>query len=251
MSLSVSIQTPTSPCGRVLSLAFACGNQPRLFHRYGLAHSQRNPGHSSIEGPDALTNASRSSSPSRMAAYCTSTPNTSATARSARLDALHHRLPVLARLLTQRDVEDERLRVSADIAERREAAMERACGKSLPAAMPNSADLGHGRLDWRGCTSPCATVWATDGEERLGRLRGGGPRSPRLDASRRAGSSAIMRYPPRRSASAVAGSAGKNDSIASSDSVTSTGLPKIVVVLRNDSTASPTRRRSVATRSVP
>ena len=35
--------------------------------------------------------------------------------------------------------------------------------------------------------------------------------------------------------SAVAASAGKNDSIASSDSVTSTGVPKIVVVENSDS----------------
>jgi len=37
-------------------------------------------------------------------------------------------------------------------------------------------------------------------------------------------------------ASAVASSAGKNDSMASSDSVTSTGVPNIVVVPKNDST---------------
>src|SRR5262249_24219156 len=36
-------------------------------------------------------------------------------------------------------------------------------------------------------------------------------------------------------ARAVASSAGKNDSIASSDSVTSTGVPNTVVVLKNDS----------------
>ena len=38
------------------------------------------------------------------------------------------------------------------------------------------------------------------------------------------------------SAAAVAASAGKNDSTASSDSVMSTGVPKMVVVLKNDST---------------
>src|SRR5215831_15328081 len=36
-------------------------------------------------------------------------------------------------------------------------------------------------------------------------------------------------------ARAVASSAGKNDSIASSDTVTSTGVPNTVVVLKNDS----------------
>ena len=38
-----------------------------------------------------------------------------------------------------------------------------------------------------------------------------------------------------RSSAAVAWSAGKNDSTASSDSVTSTGVPNTVVVLMNDS----------------
>ena len=45
----------------------------------------------------------------------------------------------------------------------------------------------------------------------------------------------------RSSAMRVASSAGKNDSIASSDSVTSSGVPKTVIVLISDSVASPTR----------
>ncbi len=43
-----------------------------------------------------------------------------------------------------------------------------------------------------------------------------------------------LSYP--RSAAAVASSAGKNDSIASSDTTMSTGVPNTVVVLKNDST---------------
>ena len=47
--------------------------------------------------------------------------------------------------------------------------------------------------------------------------------------------------------SAVAASAGKNDSIASSASVTSTGVPKIVVVEKNDSVPASVRKRSGTT----
>jgi diguanylate cyclase (GGDEF)-like protein len=50
-----------------------------------------------------------------------------------------------------------------------------------------------------------------------------------------------------RSMSALAASAGKNDSIASSDSVMSTGVPKIVVVENSDSVPASTRRRSGTT----
>jgi putative hydrolase of the HAD superfamily len=47
---------------------------------------------------------------------------------------------------------------------------------------------------------------------------------------------ALPRFIEELSASAVAASAGKNDSTASSDSVMSTGVPKMVVVLKKDST---------------
>src|SRR5690606_7961508 len=47
-----------------------------------------------------------------------------------------------------------------------------------------------------------------------------------------------------RNRAAVAASAGKNDSMASSDNVTSSGVPNTVVVLKNDSTPSPVASRS-------
>ena len=50
-----------------------------------------------------------------------------------------------------------------------------------------------------------------------------------------------------RNISAVAASAGKNDSIASSDSVTSTGVPNIVVVENSDSVPASVTKRSGTT----
>src|SRR5690606_7392115 len=64
------------------------------------------------------------------------------------------------------------------------------------------------------------------------------PRRP--PAPRRASRAGFRRQSPpapkRRNAAAVASFAGKNDSIASSASVTSTGVPNTVVVLKNVST---------------
>jgi len=53
-----------------------------------------------------------------------------------------------------------------------------------------------------------------------------------------------MRVAHPRSADDVAASAGKKDSIASSETVTSSGVPKVVTVLKKVSSASPWRRRS-------
>src|SRR6188472_2702491 len=53
--------------------------------------------------------------------------------------------------------------------------------------------------------------------------------------------------PADRSMSAVAASAGKNDSIASSERVTSTGVPKIVVVENSESVPASVTKRSGTT----
>ena len=53
--------------------------------------------------------------------------------------------------------------------------------------------------------------------------------------------------PAPRSASAVAASAGKNDSIASSDMVMSTAVPNVATVLKKRSSRSPRRGRRSGT----
>jgi EmrB/QacA subfamily drug resistance transporter len=55
---------------------------------------------------------------------------------------------------------------------------------------------------------------------------------------------AVVALAQPRSAFAVTSSAGKNDSIASSETVTSSGVPNVVTVLKNASSPSPWRRRS-------
>src|SRR5919109_285393 len=55
--------------------------------------------------------------------------------------------------------------------------------------------------------------------------------------------------PARPTASAVAASAGKNDSMASSETVTSTGVPNVVTVLKNASSPSPALSRRGMTMS--